>query len=196
MTDYNQYSDDDLLQELRCGNDLALVALYNRYWDRLFVVAAHLLGRSEEAEECVQNVFLSLWKRCKALKINYSLHAYLAVSVKYQSLTLLAQAHRRHTQMEWNDALDFIDTISPEESYMAKELQHRIEQSINRLPAKCQLIFRMSREKDMAIKAIAQELQLSENTVKMHLKSAMKKLRGDLLILIPILLISFFDTNN
>ncbi len=196
MTDYNQYSDDDLLQELRYSREPALVALYNRYWDKLFVVAVNLLDRAEEAEECVQNVFLSLWKRRESLKLSHSLHTYLAVSVKYQSLTMLARSHRRRGQPEWTEALDVIDTVSPEESYMVKELQLRIEQSINRLPTQCQLVFRMSREKNMSTKAIAKELQLSENTVKMHLKNATKKLRGDLLIFIPLVLNLFFNTNS
>lgn len=196
MTDYSQYSDDDLLQELQYNRESALVALYNRYWDKLFVVAANLLNRAEEAEECVQNVFLSLWKRRENLQLRYSLHTYLAVSVKYQSLTMLAHVHRRSAQVEWNEALDMVDTVSPEEAYLAKELQRRIEQSINRLPAQCQLVFRMSREKNMSARAIADELQLSENTVKMHLKNATKKLKGDLLILIPTVLDLFFDKTN
>lgn len=193
MTDYSQYSDNDLLQELQYNRQSALVALYHRYWDKLFVVATNLLKRPEEAEECVQNVFLSLWKRRETLQLRYSLRTYLAVSVKYQSLTILARAHRRCTQVEWNDALDMVDAVSPEELYVAKELQHRIEQSINRLPAQCQLVFRMSREKKMSARAIAEELQLSENTIKMHLKNATKKLKGDLLVFIPAILGIFFD---
>lgn len=193
MTDYSQYSDRELLGELRQSKEAALVALYDRYWDKLFVAATHLLGRPEEAEECVQNVFLSLWKRRENLQLSYSLHTYLAVAVKYQSLTMLARAHSRRTQPEWNDTLDIVDAVSPEASYMAKELQHRIEQSINRLPTQCQLVFRMSREKNMAVRAIAEELHLSENTVKMHLKNATKKLRGDLLVLIPAALNLLFE---
>jgi len=195
VTDYSQYSDDDLLQELQYNRESALIALYNRYWDKLFVVATNLLNRAEEAEECVQNVFLSLWKRRENLQLRHSLHTYLAVSVKYQSLTMLARAHRC-TKMEWNDTLDMVDAVSPEESYMAKELQHRIEQSINRLPSQCQLVFRMSREKNMSVRTIAEELQLSENTVKMHLKNATKKLKGDLLIIIPVILSHFFDKTS
>jgi len=193
VTDYSQYSDSDLLKELQRNQEAALVAIYNRYWDKLFVVAVHLLNRAEEAEECVQNVFLSLWKRRKTLRLNHSLHTYLAVSIKYQCLTLLARLHRRYRHTEWDETLDLIDVLSPESSYIAKELEHRIEQSINRLPPQCKLVFRMSREKVMTVRAIAEELQLSENTVKMHLKNATKKLRGDLLVLIPMILNLPFD---
>ncbi|WP_257666476.1 RNA polymerase sigma-70 factor [Parapedobacter tibetensis] len=193
VTDYSQYNDTDLLQGLSDSKERALVELYNRYWDKLFVVAANLLDSAEEAEECVQNVFLSLWKRRETLLLSHSLNTYLSVSVKYQSFSMMARNHRRHAQAEWDDAIDVADTTSPEGEYIAKELQQRIEQSINRLPPKCQLAFRMSREQGMAVKAIAEELHLSENTVKMHLKNANKKLKNDLLILIPMVLVLFID---
>lgn len=193
MTDYSQYNDNELLRELQCNHESALVALYNRYWDKMFVVAANLLNQPEEAEECVQNVFLSLWKRRQKLQLRYSLHTYLTVSVKYQSITRLARAHRRSTQEDWNDTFDVVEADSPEALYIAKELQRRIEQSINRLPTQCQLVFRMSRENGMSARAIAEELQLSENTIKMHLKNATKKLKGDLLIFIPAVFELFYN---
>ncbi|QNL47868.1 RNA polymerase sigma-70 factor [Olivibacter sp. SDN3] len=183
--DYNQYKDNELLMQLVAGKQQALEALYNRYWDRLFVVAANLLGSPEEAEECVQNVFIGLWKRRENLQLTHSLHTYLAVAVKYQALSVLSRNQRRKerpSQIGFDD--DPIDAVSPEADFIAKELRTRIEQSINRLPPQCQLVFRMSREQDKSVKEIAESLGLSENTVKMHLKNANKKLRSDLLFYI------------
>lgn len=185
-SDLHQYTDDDLVLQLAAGNQRALISLYNRYWDKLFVVAANLLDNHEEAEECVQNVFLGVWKRRENLKLTHTLHTYLAVSVKYQSLTALARRHRQReqTQVPEYDTIEPIDSLSPERALLVKELMQRIEQSINRLPSQCQLVFRMSREQDKSVKAISEELGLSENTVKMHLKIANKKLRNDLLTII------------
>jgi len=184
-TDYSQYSDEDIVYQLETGNQRALVNLYNRYWDKLFVVAANLLGNAEEAEECVQNVFIGLWNRRKRLKLTHTLSTYLAVAVKYQALTVLARRKREREQMTPQDApIEPIENASPESQLIAEELMQRIMQSINRLPPQCQLVFRMSREQDKSVKTIAAELRLSENTVKMHLKNANKKLRDDLLIII------------
>ncbi len=185
-SDLNQYTDEELVLQLAGSNQRALVNLYDRYWDKLFVVAANLLDNPEEAEECVQNVFLGLWNRRENLKLTHTLHTYLAVSVKYQSLTALARRHRQREQMPepGYEAAEPIDDLSPERALLAKELMERIEQSVNRLPSQCQLVFRMSREQDKSVKTIAEELGLSENTVKMHLKIANKKLRDDLLIII------------
>lgn len=184
----NQYSDQELVLRLEEDSQQALVILYNRYWDKLFVVAANLLDSAEEAEECVQNVFVSLWNRRKGLVLSYSLSTYLSVAVKYQSLSALARSKRRKEALAKGELLDNIDSISPESEFIAKELMLRIESSINKLPQQCQLVFRMQQEQGMSVKSIADNLNLSTNTIKMHLKIANKKLRDDLLILLPFIL--------
>src|SRR5690606_31703940 len=132
--------------------------------DRLFVVAANLLACAEEAEECVQNVFVSLWNRRENLELTHTLHTYLTVAIKYQALTVLARRQRNREQ-GWSKqrADEFVDRASPESAFITKELMQHIEESINRLPPQCQLIFRMRREEDKSLKTIAKELGISEN---------------------------------
>jgi len=186
--DYNQYTDDELLVKLGESKQQALITLYNRYWDKLFVAAGNLLDSAEEAEECVQNVFVGLWKRRESLQLTHKLSTYLATAIKYQALTALARRKReREYLLDPENIPEPIETVSPENELFAKELKQRIEAHISELPPQCQLVFRMSREQDKPVKTIARELGLSENTVKMHLKNANRKLRGDLLILIFLL---------
>ena len=186
--DYNQYTDDELLVKLGESKQQALITLYNRYWDKLFVAAGNLLDSAEEAEECVQNVFVGLWKRRESLQLTHKLSTYLATAIKYQALTALARRKReREYLLDPENIPEPIETVSPENELFAKELKQRIEAHINLLPPQCQLVFRMSREQDKPVKTIARELGLSENTVKMHLKNANRKLRGDLLALIFLL---------
>src|SRR5690606_14889996 len=184
----NQYTDDELLVKLGESKQQALITLYNRYWDKLFVAAGNLLDSAEEAEECVQNVFVGLWKRRESLQLTHKLSTYLATAIKYQALTALARRKReREYLLDPENIPEPIETVSPENELFAKELKQRIEAHINLLPPQCQLVFRMSREQDKPVKTIARELGLSENTVKMHLKNANRKLRGDLLALIFLL---------
>ncbi|WP_177180932.1 RNA polymerase sigma factor [Parapedobacter koreensis] len=192
---YTNYHDDELVVLLRQSKQQALAAIYNRYWDKLFVTSANLLGSAEEAEECVQNVFVGLWNRRETLQINHTLNTYLSVAVKYQSLSAMARNHRRREAARGEQWTDPVELLSPESAFMAKELRQRIEQSINRLPPQCQLVFRMSREQDMSVKAVAEALNLSENTVKMHLKNANKKLRDDLLAFLPVMLALMVERN-
>lgn len=188
---YKEYSDHQLLDVIKEDGQQAIAEIYDRYWDKLILVAANLLDNDEDAEECVQNVFMSLWRRRVELKLKYSLATYLAVSVKYQSLSVMSKRYRERTK-----SLDLLPQLmedyadSPESDYIAKELQQQIERSINNLPPQCRLVFQLRREQNKNVKDIAAEMGISENTVKMHLKSANKKLRNDLLAFIPVLLTS------
>ncbi|MEO9004680.1 MAG: sigma factor [Ginsengibacter sp.] len=62
------------------GNSEAFAILYRRYWEELFVTTAKALRDKEGAEDVIQDVFLSIWKRRNELKIEGSLAAYLHTS--------------------------------------------------------------------------------------------------------------------
>ena len=85
------YTDSELLSLLRQGVESGFTEIYNRYWKNLLVVAVNKTGDLDEAEEIVQDIFVSLWNRRETLEITSSLNNYLAVSVKYRVIKALAK---------------------------------------------------------------------------------------------------------
>ena len=56
---------------------------------------------------------------------------------------------------------------------------HRlIQEAVCHLPAKCQQIFRMSRQQGLSNRQIAQELNLSEKTIEGQMTIALRKIRA------------------
>ena len=55
-------SDEELMRQLAAGDEGALAPLHGRYAPLIFNLAAQTLGQSG-AEEIVQEVFLSVWRR-------------------------------------------------------------------------------------------------------------------------------------
>jgi len=177
-----EWTDDMLLDLIRQEDDaLAFAELYHRYWDKIFYLAANALDSGEEAKECVQDIFCSLWTRRHTLELNYSVYTYLAVAVKYRVINILNSAyHKRHHQHVVELEQVEIGTPSAETALLEKELFARLEKAVSLLPEKCQLVFRMSREEGKSHRQIAEELDISEKTVNNHLTKAIKDLSGHL----------------
>lgn len=177
---YQHHTDKELVAKLRQGEEAALSEIYERYWDRLFTVAANRLGNAQEAEECVQDVLYKLWRLKDTLYVeNDDLSAYLAVGMRNQVFNRRLKRHRerlRAAGYEVNDAKQ----PSPEQLLIAQELQERIDQTINDLPSQCRIVFELSKKEGKTIKQMADQLGISENTVKYHLKKANRDIRGNL----------------
>ncbi|MBX3241001.1 MAG: RNA polymerase sigma-70 factor [Chitinophagaceae bacterium] len=175
------HNDEILLKLLREDDSVrAFEVLYNRYWKKLLAEAAFHTGSQQEAEEIVQQVFLNVWKLRKELVIRYSFYTYVASSVKYGIMASLAREKRqKHTReklsqnlkIEDNYTLDWIDSES---------VRRQLEQTIEKLPQKCRLVFRMSRGEGFTEKQIAGALNISGKTVQAHITYALKALKTSL----------------
>lgn len=176
---YTEKADEDLLTLLRCDDALAFEELYNRYWKRLFIIAANRTVHPEDAEEVVQDIFTALWHRRHSLTITSELAHYLAVSVKYRVIKIL---DKYHNQQRYVDSLVRKDEVddSTQEWLAFDELREELAHYVKQLPTKCQLVFKMSREEGYSQREISETLQISEKTVEAHLGKAFKILRSKL----------------
>jgi RNA polymerase sigma-70 factor (family 1) len=146
------------------------------------------LSNEHEAEEAVQNIFLTLWKNHQTLNLTYNLYTYLSVAVKYQVLTRFAQM-RREKQRSENLKTGIIEGRETTCEWLSeKELKQRIELCVNALPEKCRIVFKLSREQGLSNARIAEELTISEKTVEGHITKALAALRSSLNITLPVLL--------
>src|ERR1700694_4156933 len=58
-------SDSGLIHAVARGDELALEACYDRYRLILFGLILRILHNREEAEDCLQEVFLQVWRRAR-----------------------------------------------------------------------------------------------------------------------------------
>ncbi|TKC06183.1 RNA polymerase sigma-70 factor [Pedobacter frigoris] len=195
MAQYKLYGDQELVQLMRSDDEHVLVEIYNRYWDKMLVVAINRLGNQEEAEECVQDVLYKLWSlRHEFSLLKVELSNYLSRAIRNQSFNILDQRHRARVRSENYTPVEDINLLSPERQLIIRELQEQIDNSINALPPQCQLVFKLSRHEGLSNKEIAEKLNLSENTIKSHLKKANKDIQGNMGLLITMVFIhSFFQ---
>lgn len=173
-----ELSDEKLVVLLREGNILAYEEIYRRYWYKTYTWATHQIG-AEDAEELVQELFLSLWNRRTEVVIK-RLDLYLAVAIKNQVYKFFKSqlSYRKYQEYLLFKELD----ESPDGNQILnfKELTTAIEKALNRLPEKSAEVFRRSRYDNQPVKEIAKQLNLTEKAVEYHLTKSLKFLKSTL----------------
>ncbi len=171
-------SDIDLgrcLERLAADDAEAFSDLYAYFWERLFAIAFQRLDDRAEAEDVVHDVFMSLWahRHCREIA---DIDRYLAVAVKYAVLSRLRNRHKRSSILQAL-GISMNAASQSEERLDQKLLLERLQGEVERLPDRCRLIFRYSREDGMPIRDIAEILNLSPRTVEHQLSKALRRLR-------------------
>lgn len=170
-------TDQELIALLKEGDQSALEQIYERYHIILFSQAYRRLKDREEVRDIVHEIFLSLWKNRERLNITSSLSAYLYVSVRSRVLNVFRNNKVRDQYLR--SLQDFMDLRenNVEKRIQEQELSHLIESEISFLPKQMRLIFEMSRFQEKSHKEIAEELNLSPQTVRTQIRNALRILR-------------------
>lgn len=176
MVEYKNLSDIDLVLLLREGNQPAYAEIYSRYVNVLVRFTESKLYSLDDARDLVQDLFTGLWSDRKALIVNSTLKAYLFGIVKNQVITKIRKNIVREAYA------DRLRNLSPafhslDEELDAREVAFNIKRGLEGLPDKTKTIYQLSREENKSIKEIAEEMNLSDQTVKNQISIALKHLR-------------------
>ncbi|TYR37547.1 RNA polymerase sigma-70 factor [Sphingobacterium phlebotomi] len=172
-----RHSEQELIELLRMGDEKAFKELYRCYWDILLDGAFKRLGSIEQAEEIVQDIFVSLYVRRGDLHIATSIEAYLKNALKFKVFDVFRRQITREKYID--NALKNLhhDTITPEEALQIKELKEKIDNVTKEIPEKCREVFLLSRVENLPHKKIAELLGISVSTVEKHISKATRILR-------------------
>ena len=171
--------DVEILQRLNKGDQKALAELYDSLWKPLFISAYNILKNKQLCEEIIQDVFIALWNNRIKLDIKISLQSYLYACVRYKVFSEFKKNKFKDVELfeELNQRFQY---TTPETKIMHKELVYQIEAIITTLPKRCQEVYRLSREKQLSHKEIAESLDISPKTVENHITYALRILKTNL----------------
>ena len=170
--------------------------IYLSYFSKMKHFAKEYVILDEDAENIVQDVFVELWENKKMLNMHMNLIAYLFTTIKNKCLNhlrhkLVVQETASKLQEEYTislrmnlDSLDAFDN----NLFSDQDIEKIISRALDTLSEKCRTIFIMSKIEGKKQKEIAQELNISINTIETQMGIAYKKLRIELKDYFPILL--------
>src|SRR5690606_30813886 len=147
--------------------------LVAKWTNHLKKTSAQITKNNQVAEDIVQEAFLALWEnRVKLIPENPV--GWLIKVVTNLSLRYLRDTNieiRVHNALSYSKPHSITDV---EEILLGKEKLLLIDRTYGRLPAQQKRVLHLSKEKGLKRDEIAQTLNLSPNTVKLHLHKAMK----------------------
>lgn len=185
----------ELLRRLRWGDHLAFTRLYQHYWKAMLLVAWNHTKDKVLAEDIVHEVFMTLWEKRDMREIE-SLAGFLTTAVKFSVFKHYQK--EMHRQRLAGERLSFQDAGDDESKLDALFLQEYIAGLVEKMPEKCRLVFKYSREEGLKNAEIANIMNISEKAVEANLTRALKIIRknmdqgGFMLILAPDLLKKIF----
>jgi len=189
---------DNILIRLKNGDELAYKYLYDQYYSKLCRVANFYVNDTFVSENLVGDLIFAIWENREKLEIIESLNSYLFTSIRNRCFNYLKQAHvKREVSFAKVQETQFFYSMHSENDLpvgilIERELEDKIEQSIDHLPLQTKKVFQLKRTEDLSYAEISSQLNISVNTVKYHMKSALQTLRIELATYLVSILLAFF----
>lgn len=163
----------------------AFEQLFKRYYAPLVVYASKYVSGTDVAREIVQDFFVRLYEKRHSLSIDVSVKSYLYRSVYNSCINYINQRNIQDKHLKSID-IERNEEENLENEIFSVELQNKIAEVIEELPAKCRMVFKMNRIEGMKNEEIAIKLNLSKRTVETQISKALKILRKKLAEYLPI----------
>jgi RNA polymerase sigma-70 factor (family 1) len=177
MLAHNNHTEKELLELLKTGDKSAFTSIYEIHAPSLTGFAASRLSSLEEARDIIHDLFAYIWSERETLDITASLKSFLFAAVRYRIIDHIRKSVTRKEYAAMLQQLSNTITAETEEELVSKNLHYKLEHAVDHLPSRTKQIYRLSRNRHLAVKEIAGELGISEQTVKNQLSTALHHLR-------------------
>jgi RNA polymerase sigma-70 factor (ECF subfamily) len=182
MKDFELYSDEELMLEIKAENMFAFDLLYKKYSRRLYKFGYSILKSQAEAEDLIQDVFLNLWKnRCNVEK-DSSIKSYVFTIAYNSAISIIRKKAKESEFVEYLKSLQELnineEPVNVELEY--NELTNKLDEIIKALPQRQKEVYLLHRVEGLKYNEIAERLNISNNTIENHMSRALKTIREKL----------------
>lgn len=173
-----------LVKKLNEGDHHAYRFIFDQYYALMCSIAYEYVEDYHISQNIVEDIMLSVWEKREQLHISTSIKSYLLTSVHNKCIDHLRSQSREvevfSLESEIGSSSCYIPDQEMFEQIILSELEDKIEKIIQSMPEECKRVFLLSRYGDKSYTEIADELNISVNTVKYHIKKALSTLREEL----------------
>ncbi len=170
-------TDDRLLQRIGAGERQAFAVLTERHLDRVYRLALRVLGRSADAEEVAQEVFLQVWQRADRWRPGRAqFSTWLYRVTLNRALDYRQRAGPEHAV--WDESVAPGDPVPPAEQALEQAARRQqIERALAELPLNQRTAMSLTYDSGLSNAAAAQVMQISVKALEALLVRARRALR-------------------
>ncbi len=179
-------TDEELVAALKAGKRDACAELVRRFSSRLYRVVYRILGSEEEAEEALQEAFISACDKIGTFQGKSQLGTWLYRIATNAALMRLRRLKHNHVSLDSpveTEEGDYLPRnladwrFDPYRVALNEELRQVLEDAIQSLPETLRVVFILRELEGLSTQETAQTLGISESATKVRLHRARLMLR-------------------
>ncbi|MBR5405456.1 MAG: RNA polymerase sigma factor [Oscillospiraceae bacterium] len=176
-------ADDEIILLLQQRNEEGIRRIRDTYGKLCEGIAYRILGGREDAEECVNDVLLTVWNSIPP-KVPEHLQAYLITLAQRGAINRLKAAGRqKRGGTYFAQALDELAEVLPSDGYVESEVEQRelaraVNNFLDGLAPDVRRVFMQRYYLSLPLRDIAEENGMNLSSVKMSLLRTRKKLKA------------------
>jgi RNA polymerase sigma-70 factor, ECF subfamily len=180
VSDLQDRRDRDLIERVSAGDHAAFSELYRRYSAAAFGLASRILAEQAMAEEVLQEVFLSVWRRAAAYDpARGSVRSWLFAQIHHRSVDVVrreeAERRRTTTNVEPDAGDEDLDDVI-EEGWLKARREH-VRRALRGLSPEQRQMIELAYYQGLTQSQVATAAGVPLGTVKSRTLAAMRRLR-------------------
>jgi RNA polymerase sigma-70 factor (ECF subfamily) len=177
-------ADQELIALLQENDPHAYEILLENYADLVFRAAYRIVQNEEDAEDIMQETFLSVYKKIGGFRADSKLSSWLYRIASNAALDLVRAKGRKEGRdtafddinPESEEAFDPVDenSLLPEESLLQNESLGRVREALNEMPPKLRAAYLLYMVEGFSTPEVAENLGIKLSAAKLRIHRARK----------------------
>jgi RNA polymerase sigma-70 factor (ECF subfamily) len=174
----NNFPDKDIFDLLKADINKGFRIVVDRYSSRLYWHIRRLVILHEDADDALQNTFVSAWRNIGTFRNESSLYTWLYTIATNEALALINKRSKNAAVSLDDLGGYFADSREGSSWFDGDEAQIKLQNAILKLPEKQRIVFNLKYFDDMTYEDMSKVLDTSVGALKASYHHAVKKIEN------------------
>ena len=173
--------DELLVKSFIKGDVKAFDEIYHQFNYKLYKFVLALIKSEVDTEDLVHEVFVKVWENRERLINPEAFDSYLFTIAYNATVSFLRKRAKNSAYIEYIKSVQVpIDESGLNEEINDEEINSKLNELIEQMPTRQREVFKLKHFENYSYKEIADQLNISVNTVENHMVKAHKFLKANL----------------